>query len=256
MPVLEVDLSLANLALDLIGQATCCSAKRGTATNSPSTATCSISAMPAGRAAERRLRADDRAAPALFDLAAHAASAADAVERPFLAEFAAKAVKEVAYHRELASEWTVRLGDGTEESARGWPRGSTGAGASPRAVRGRREPAGGIDRGIAPDPREFEEEYRSAIRNVLAEEARSPARAAPDPRRPARPSQRASGTSARGDAVPAAHLSGRDLVMDMAEHFHALRVAEDRARNGRSKLDPLRNPARTPRPSRSRPASI
>ncbi len=33
-------------------------------------------------------------------------------------EFAAKAVKEVAYHRELASEWTVRLGDGTEESAR------------------------------------------------------------------------------------------------------------------------------------------
>ena len=36
----------------------------------------------------------------------------------FLCEFAAKAVKEVAYHRELASEWAVRLGDGTEESAR------------------------------------------------------------------------------------------------------------------------------------------
>ena len=31
--------------------------------------------------------------------------------------FAAKAVKEIAYHRELAGEWTVRLGDGTEESA-------------------------------------------------------------------------------------------------------------------------------------------
>jgi hypothetical protein len=36
----------------------------------------------------------------------------------FLAEFAHKAVKEVAYHRELAREWAIRLGDGTEESAR------------------------------------------------------------------------------------------------------------------------------------------
>ena len=27
-------------------------------------------------------------------------------------------MKEVAYHRDLASEWTIRLGDGTEESAR------------------------------------------------------------------------------------------------------------------------------------------
>ena len=27
-------------------------------------------------------------------------------------------MKEVAYHRELAAEWTIRLGDGTEESAR------------------------------------------------------------------------------------------------------------------------------------------
>ena len=43
-PALEVDLSLANLALDLIGQAThSARAKRATATSSPSIATCSIS---------------------------------------------------------------------------------------------------------------------------------------------------------------------------------------------------------------------
>ena len=36
---------------------------------------------------------------------------------PFLSAIASKAVKEVAYHRELASEWTVRLGDGTDDSA-------------------------------------------------------------------------------------------------------------------------------------------
>ena len=35
---------------------------------------------------------------------------------PRLAEIAAKAVKEVRYHAELAGEWVVRLGDGTEES--------------------------------------------------------------------------------------------------------------------------------------------
>jgi ring-1,2-phenylacetyl-CoA epoxidase subunit PaaC len=36
----------------------------------------------------------------------------------FIAAVAAKAVKEVAYHQELAAEWVVRLGDGTEESRR------------------------------------------------------------------------------------------------------------------------------------------
>jgi ring-1,2-phenylacetyl-CoA epoxidase subunit PaaC len=35
-----------------------------------------------------------------------------------LAEIAAKAVKEMAYHVRHASEWTIRLGDGTEESHR------------------------------------------------------------------------------------------------------------------------------------------
>jgi ring-1,2-phenylacetyl-CoA epoxidase subunit PaaC len=35
-----------------------------------------------------------------------------------LAGVAAKAVKEVAYHRDHATQWTLRLGDGTEESHR------------------------------------------------------------------------------------------------------------------------------------------
>ena len=37
---------------------------------------------------------------------------------PVLAAIAAKGVKELSYHREFAAEWTVRLGDGTEESHR------------------------------------------------------------------------------------------------------------------------------------------
>jgi ring-1,2-phenylacetyl-CoA epoxidase subunit PaaC len=37
---------------------------------------------------------------------------------PVLAAIAAKGVKELAYHRQWAAEWAVRLGDGTEESRR------------------------------------------------------------------------------------------------------------------------------------------
>ncbi|HET9899782.1 MAG TPA: 1,2-phenylacetyl-CoA epoxidase subunit PaaC, partial [Actinomycetes bacterium] len=35
-----------------------------------------------------------------------------------LAAVAAKAVKEVAYHRDYATQWTLRLGDGTDDSRR------------------------------------------------------------------------------------------------------------------------------------------
>ena len=37
---------------------------------------------------------------------------------PLLAGLAGKAVKEVAYHRDHATQWVLRLGDGTEESSR------------------------------------------------------------------------------------------------------------------------------------------
>jgi ring-1,2-phenylacetyl-CoA epoxidase subunit PaaC len=37
---------------------------------------------------------------------------------PVLAAVAAKGVKEVAYHRDYAARWTLRLGDGTDESHR------------------------------------------------------------------------------------------------------------------------------------------
>jgi ring-1,2-phenylacetyl-CoA epoxidase subunit PaaC len=39
------------------------------------------------------------------------------------ADLAAKAVKEVAYHQDHAEQWTMRLGDGTEESHRRMQRG-------------------------------------------------------------------------------------------------------------------------------------
>jgi ring-1,2-phenylacetyl-CoA epoxidase subunit PaaC len=88
----------------------------------------------------------------------------------FLAEFAAKAVKEVAYHRELASDWTIRLGDGTEESAERMAEGLDWCWRFvPELFEVDETLQPAIDRGIAPDPRDFEEEYWTAIRGVLAE---------------------------------------------------------------------------------------
>jgi ring-1,2-phenylacetyl-CoA epoxidase subunit PaaC len=88
----------------------------------------------------------------------------------FLREFAAKAVKEVAYHRELSAEWTIRLGDGTEESAK---RMADGLDWNWRFVPELFEVdetiAALAERGVAVDPHSFEEEYRSAIAAVLAD---------------------------------------------------------------------------------------
>ena len=93
----------------------------------------------------------------------------------FLSEFAHKAVKEIAYHRELASEWTIRLGDGTEESARRMAEGLDWCWRFvPELFEVDEALQAAIDAGIAPDPREFEDEYRSAIgRSAREREARS-----------------------------------------------------------------------------------
>ena len=102
----------------------------------------------------------------------------------FALEFASKAVKEVAYHRELSAEWVIRLGDGTDESAR--------------------RMAEGLDWNwrFVPELFEVDESLQALIDRGVA----------PDPRRTAGPPQRASRAFARRDAVPAAHLSRREVV--------------------------------------------
>ena len=170
-PVLEVDISLANFALDFIGQAILLLGEAG---NGDELAfhrdvldfkNCLLVEQPNGDFAQTIARH-------LFYttwqhmLFQHLRQSSDR----FLVDFAHKAVKEVAYHRQLASEWTIRLGDGTEESAR---RMADGLDWNWRFVPElfevdlSLEPA--IEAGIAPDPRAFEEEYRSAIGAVLAE---------------------------------------------------------------------------------------
>lgn len=123
-PVLEVDLSLANLGLDLIGQATLllgvAAEVEGKTRDADKLAfhrdvlqfrNCLLVEQPNGDFAQTIAR------QFLFSIHSHAyfAELANSTDAR-LAAIAAKAVKEVAYHAELASEWVIRLGDGTEES--------------------------------------------------------------------------------------------------------------------------------------------
>ena len=175
-PVLEVDISLANLALDLVGQATLLLDEAGANDELGGDKlafhrdvldfrNCLLVEQPNGDFARTMAR------HLLYTTWQHMLfqRLTQSNDR-FLVEFASKAVKEVAYHRELSSEWVVRLGDGTEESARRMAEGiDWNWRFMPELFEVDDALQSLIDRGVAPDPRGFEGEYRSAIASVLAE---------------------------------------------------------------------------------------
>lgn len=125
-PTIEVDLSLANLGLDLIGQATLWLDLAGELEGAGRSAdalafhrdeidftNCLLVEQPNGDFAQTMAR------QWLFSTWQHAlllrlAQSADLA----FAGIAAKGAKESRYHAELARHWVVRLGDGTEESRR------------------------------------------------------------------------------------------------------------------------------------------
>ena len=123
-PVLEVDLSLANIALDLLGQSTLlldAAAKiEGGTRDADALAfhrdvlafrNCLMVEQPNGDFAQtitRQFLYSAFQAPYFAQLTASTYTP--------LAEIAAKALKEVTYHADLAAEWVIRLGDGTYES--------------------------------------------------------------------------------------------------------------------------------------------
>ena len=125
-PSVEVDLSLANMALDLIGQATHflneAGAREGDGRDGDALAfhrdvldfrNCLLVEQPNGDFAQTMARQFLFSTWQLL-LLRRLTGSGDAV----IAAVAAKAVKEVSYHCELAGEWVVRLGDGTNESRR------------------------------------------------------------------------------------------------------------------------------------------
>lgn len=123
-PSIEVDLSLSNLALDLIGQATLLLDLAGRVEGAGRDAdrlafhrdvlqyrNCLLVEQPNGdfgRSIARQFLFSS------FQNLLYRALAGST--DPDLAAIAAKAVKETEYHVGLAREWVVRLGDGTTES--------------------------------------------------------------------------------------------------------------------------------------------
>jgi ring-1,2-phenylacetyl-CoA epoxidase subunit PaaC len=124
-PELEEDVALANIGLDLLGQARALLTYAGQADGRTEDDLAYL--RDAGEFRNVLLVEDSdggdfaRCVARLLvfssyqaELYARLASSAD----PTLAAVAAKAVKEVAYHRDHATQWVLRLGDGTDESHR------------------------------------------------------------------------------------------------------------------------------------------
>jgi ring-1,2-phenylacetyl-CoA epoxidase subunit PaaC len=170
-PALEVDLSLANLALDLIGQGTNFLSIAGDADmlafhrDVLDWKNCLLVEQPNGDFGQTIAR------QFLFSTWQHLLyQQLTASSHEGLAAIAAKGVKEVAYHRELTADWTIRLGDGTEESARRMAEGLDWCWRFvPELFEVDDVLEGLIADGIAADPRQFEDQYRSAIADVLAD---------------------------------------------------------------------------------------
>lgn len=129
-PELEEETALANIALDLLGQARLLLTRAGQAEGKNRDE--DQLAFFRDERAFRNVRLVERADADFAELTARllvfsawrlalfdrltAESASDPRPDPVLAAIAAKAVKELTYHRDYAAAWVIRLGDGTDYS--------------------------------------------------------------------------------------------------------------------------------------------
>ncbi len=177
-PSVEVDLSLANMALDLIGQATHFLNYAGQVERRGRDGdalafrrdvldfrNCWLVEQPNGDFAQTMARQ--------FLFSTWQKMLLDrlkASKDELIAAVAAKAVKEVTYHQELSAEWVIRLGDGTEESRE---RMIAGLDWNWRFVPELFEmdalAVEAAERGVGADVIAFRDEYDRAVRAVLEE---------------------------------------------------------------------------------------
>lgn len=182
-PSVEVDLSLANIALDLIGQGTLflnhAGEIEGKGRDGDALAfrrdvlefrNCWLVEQPNGDFAQTMARQllFSTWQKMLFDRLS-------ASRDEQIAAIAAKAVKEVTYHQELAAEWVIRLGDGTDESRRRIEDGlAWNWRFVPELFEMDRVASEMAARGIGADATLFREDYDGTIRAVLAEATLEP----------------------------------------------------------------------------------
>ena len=187
-PELEDELAIANIALDLLGQARLLLSRAGDAeAGGRDEDTLAYLRDPDEfRNVHLFERADADFAHLVARLLVFATWRLALLDRlsvsrdPVLAAVAAKGVKEVTYHREYAAQWVVRLGDGTELSharmqhAMDAVRPLTGELFRPHAVEQRLAAAG-----VAVDPVQLRPEFDDVLAQVLTaatlDDARTPA---------------------------------------------------------------------------------
>jgi ring-1,2-phenylacetyl-CoA epoxidase subunit PaaC len=125
-PQIEEDVALGNIGLDLLGQARSLLSYAGTLADPPRTEDdlAYLRDADAFRNVHLVERPNGDFAVAMARLLILSSYQCELYDRlrastdPTLAAVAAKAVKEVDYHRDHATMWVLRLGDGTEESHR------------------------------------------------------------------------------------------------------------------------------------------
>ena len=177
-PVIEEDIALTNVGLDLLGQGRMwltyagevegegrCEDDLAFLRDAPAFRNVQLVELPNGDFAATMARQFyfDRAHLLLLTALARSAD-------PRVAEIAAKASREVAYHAERSADWVIRLGDGTEESHsrmqtaldKLWP--YTGELFAADAV-----DLALVEAGTAPDPRTLREPWLASVEAVLAE---------------------------------------------------------------------------------------
>jgi ring-1,2-phenylacetyl-CoA epoxidase subunit PaaC len=177
-PELEEETALANIALDLLGQARLLLSRAGQAEGTGRTE----DDLTFGRGDQefRNVRLAEVTDADFAGLAARLLVFSTwrlaLYERlrqsgdPVLAAVAGQSVKEVTYHRDYAAQWVIRLGDGTEYSR---ARMEAGLAAVAPLVPELFEPSE-IERrlaagGVAADPAGLREEFDSVLAQVLAE---------------------------------------------------------------------------------------
>lgn len=159
-PVLEEEVALANIALDLLGQARILLSMAGDEDElaylreERAFRNVQLVEQPNGDFAHTIAR---QLYFSTYQHLLHDRLASG--EGPF-AGLAAKAVKEVAYHRDHAEQWTLRLGDGTDLSHERMQRACT---ALWRFTAEMFRPVDGLDL----DPAGIEETWLESVRNVL-----------------------------------------------------------------------------------------
>lgn len=174
-PELEDEVAVANIGLDLLGQARLLLTRAGKADGSSRTEDDLVYFRDEREYRNVRLVELDNGdfAFSMARLLVFATWRLALLQRltasadPVLAAIAEKGVKEVAYHRDYAAQWVVRLGDGTEYSHERMQAGLDGVWSlvdelfTPHAVELRLD-------GVAVDPSSLREEFDAVVDQALA----------------------------------------------------------------------------------------